>query len=183
MAPTSGVVLEHLQAQRSLAGDDEWVVERMHHDHARLCHQLVGAIEGLGRVLGLEVDLGAVGARGGDLLRAGALPHHDLARDPLQRGAVGDRLGMVPGRDADHAARLLLVRERGQLGEHAPGLEGAGALEELGLEQDVGAGDLAQLGGAEGRCVVQAVADRLARGQHLLESNLPQAGVPCADRS
>src|SRR5947199_392450 len=80
---------------------------------------------------------GAIFPSGGDLLRARALPHDDHARDPLERSAVGERLRVVAGGDADHAARLLLGRQGRQLGKDAADLERAGALEELRLQVDV----------------------------------------------
>jgi hypothetical protein len=67
----------------------------------------VEALEGLRRVLRLEVDLRAVGARRLDLLRARSLPHHQQRVGALERSAVRERLSVVPGRDADHAVPLL----------------------------------------------------------------------------
>src|SRR5204863_6885787 len=47
----------------------------------------------------------------------------------------GEGLRVDSRRAGNDATALLLVRERGELGEHAPGLEGPRLLEELGLEK------------------------------------------------
>jgi hypothetical protein len=72
---------------------------------------------------------------------------------------------VVPGRDRDHAARLLLVGELRELVQRAARLEGARLLEELGLEVDLGAsGPLAQRLRAEGRRAVNSAGDPTASG-------------------
>src|SRR5438874_2505562 len=111
----------------------------------------------------LGVDRGAVAACRGDLLRACGGPHDDQRVDALERGGVRERLGVVAGRDRDHAPRLLLGRERGELVQHPARLEGARALEALGFEIDGAAGLLGELARAERRRAVQAARDRLAR--------------------
>ena len=102
-----GNVLEQLEADRSLARDRQRVVERMHERSAGLLDQLREPVEGLGRAGRLEVDLGAVAARGLDLRLARALPHDDQRVEPLRGRTPGERLRVVAGRDADHAARAL----------------------------------------------------------------------------
>ena len=131
----AGQVLEHLEPDGALAGDRARRVERMDEGPPRLGEQQVEAAERLARVGGLEVDGGAVAARGGDLRLARALPHHEERVELFLRRAPRDRLGVVTGRDRDDAARLLLVRERGEVVEHAARLERARALEQLGLEE------------------------------------------------
>ena len=86
---------------------------------------------------------------------ARALPHDEQRVDPLERGAVGERLRVVARGDADHAAPLLLGRERGELRQDAARLERAGALEELGLQVDRCADPLAERGRGEDRRAMQ----------------------------
>ena len=73
---------------------------------------------------------------GRHLRGARARVHDDEAVDPFRGRAPGERLRVVAGRDPDHAARLLLRAQRGELVEDAARLERAGPLEELGLQPD-----------------------------------------------
>ena len=54
---------------------------------------------------------------------------------PSTRGAAGERLRVVAGRDRDHAARLLVRRQRGELVSTPRGLNEPVRLEELGLQE------------------------------------------------
>jgi hypothetical protein len=75
---------------------------------------------------------------------------------------------VISGRDPDHATRLLLGRQRGELVEHPARLERAGALKELGLQVD---GDaeltLQRRRGQRGR-PMDLSGDRLAGGENVL---------------
>ena len=64
--------------------------------------------------------VGAVAARRGDLLLGGAAPHHDERVDAVLGRGVGDRLGVVSGRDRDHAARSLRARRGSRACSIAP---------------------------------------------------------------
>jgi hypothetical protein len=112
---------------------------------------------------------GTVAAGSGDLRLARALPHHEECVDPGGGGAPGERLRVVAGGDRDHAAVALLGGERGQVRQHAAGLEGTCLLEELGLEVDVGAGDRAERLRAEERRSVQAARSGFAGGKDVVE--------------
>ena len=96
--------------------------------------QLRQAHERLGRAGGLEIDGRAVPAGRGDLQLGGAGPHHDQGVDAVDARGEGDRLGVVPRRDRDHAPRPFGLRERAQLVERPARLEGARPLEELALQ-------------------------------------------------
>ena len=120
-------------------------------------------VERLGGVGGLEVDGRAVAARRRRSSAALAPCHMTTSASmPSTRGAVGERLRVVAGGDRDHAARLLLRRQRRELVQHAARLERAGALEELGLQET--RADARRGSRAERRRAVQPPADR-ARGR------------------
>ena len=153
-------VLGDLEADRSLAGHDERVVERVHEHPAGRLLQLAEALEDLGRPRGLLVHRGPVAQGRGTLLLARALPHDHEAVDPLERAAVRERPGVVAGRGRDHAARALLGRERRELGEDAARLEAARLLEELGLQERAAAERLPEGLRREEWRPVQAAGDR-----------------------
>ena len=54
---------------------------------------------------------------------------------------VGDRLGMIAGRHANHAAPALVLAKRGELDEGAAVLERIGDLQVLVFDVDLGAGE------------------------------------------
>src|SRR5213076_1982653 len=83
---------------------------------------------------GLEVDRGAVPARGVRLLLRRAPPHHEQGVDALSRGREGNCLRVVARGGGDHSALALLGRQVAQLVQRAARLERAGALEELALQ-------------------------------------------------
>ena len=78
---------------------------------------------------------------------------------------------MVPGRDPDHAARLLLRAQRGELVQHSARLERAGLLEELGLQPDL----VAERARGERRRPVDAAADPLRRSEHVVAGHRHRA--------
>ena len=126
-------LLEQLQADRALARDDRRVVERRH-QHATLGIGARGRVALLER-LAREHDLGAV-VRGRDLLGERRVDGHVDARGHPERGrGERDALGVVAGARGDDAARALGVGQRGHAVDRAAQLEGAGALQVLGLEQ------------------------------------------------
>ena len=174
-SPASGTCSSSSRRNRPLAGDRGVRVERVHERAPGVLDQLLEPVERLARAGRRQVDLGAVRPRRLDLLRARALPHHDQGGDPFERCAVGERSGVVAGRDPDHSARLLLRRERGEVGQHAARLERPGALEELGLEVDAGARGLGEQAGGEGRRAVQA-ARRSPRGRQSTSSSETATG-------
>jgi hypothetical protein len=68
-------------------------------------------------------------------------------------------------------AGALLGGKQGQAREGAPGLEGADALEDLGLEEDPGADPLVDLARGEDRGAVNVRADALAGRPHVVEGD------------
>ena len=157
-------VLDQLERERSLTGHHERVVERMDERPTGLANVVVEPLERLDGIGRLEVDGRAVAARRRDLGRARARVHDDEAVDPLERRAPGERLRVVPGGDPDHAALLLLGRQRGELVQDAARLERARLLEQLRLEVR----PCAERARAERRRPVDAAPDPLRRLQHVV---------------
>ena len=165
-ASASGTSSSELEPDRALAGDHERVVERVDERPAGLLDQLGAA----GRTprparRASRSTVGAVAARGGDLLRARARHMTTRQSIPSLRGAVGERLRVVAGRDPDDTPRACSSGgQRRELVEHAARLERAGALEELGLQERRAPMRSPSVRRAEHRRPVEAPADRLARG-------------------
>ena len=86
--------------------------------------------------------------------------HRGVDAEELRRER--DALGVVAGRGGDDAAGALLRREPGDPGERTAGLEGAGALQVLGLERDRAADQRGQPAGLLHRRLDRDLADQLA---------------------
>ena len=168
-----GRVLEQLKGERSLAGHHQRVVKGMDERPSGLPDVLVQPLERLDGVRRFDVDLGAVAPRGGDLCLAGARIHDDEAVDLLQRRAPREGLGVVAGGDPDHAALLLLRRQRRELVEDAARLERAGLLEQLRLEVRL----RPERAGAERGRAVDAAPDPLRRLQHVVAGQCHLASI------
>ena len=163
-------VLEQLERERPVAGDDERIGVRVDEDAPLLLDDLEHAVVGGGGIGRREVDGRAVAARRLDLERAHALPHLDEAVDALLGGRPRDGLRVVPRRPRDDAALPLLRRERREPVERAARLERARLLEQLRLERD------AEGARAEGgRAVDPSGEDGRAPARRPLEITLTQA--------
>ena len=88
--------------------------------------------------------LGAEVARVLDLHRRGEARHDDRRRDAHPLGVIGHGLGVVAGRDGEHAAGALGGGELGHLVERAPLLERGGELQVLELQEHLAAADRRQ---------------------------------------
>ena len=131
-----GVLLDDLQADGALAGDDARVVEGGDE----------GAALGLGDALGLglggveivpeEQDPPAQVAHGVDLDARGDGGHDDGGVDAQQRGGAGDALGVVAGGGGDDAAGALGLPQGAHGVVGAADLEGVDRLEVLALDGD-----------------------------------------------
>ena len=146
-------VLDDLQADGALAGDDGRVVERRHHGEPLDPRDLRHAAVPLGRRH--QDDLRPERPDRLDLARGGHVRHDHDAADPEVAGRPGHRLAVVAGR-VGHARRPR--GRRGQAGQRvhrAADLERAHRLQVLRLEPEpgpVGRPDHRRADGHAGRC-------------------------------
>ena len=132
-----GGLLQHLQPQRALAGDDVRVVERMDQNASALRRQTLREVEGRRQALALQQHFGPEDA---GLLHLGVrrrARHHDGDRDAEPPTMVGERLRVVACGHGDNARLPRRRREQQQPVQRAPLLERRGELLVLELEVDV----------------------------------------------
>ena len=86
-------------------------------------------------------DLAAIGLCGALFHGGGVVGHHDDAGDVEDLAGEGNRLGVIAGGERQHAAFPLVGGEARERVIGAAELEGAGALEVLALEEELGAGE------------------------------------------
>ena len=139
-----GALLEDLQAAGRLAHHDVLVVEGVHQHRPGLVGPGPGLHQGLVDGGAVEADLGAVAAGGLLLHDRGAVGHVDDRADAEHLRGQRDALGVVAGAGGHDAAGPFLGAEARHAHVGAADLEGAGALEVLGLEEDRSAGDLGE---------------------------------------
>ncbi len=128
-------------------------------DEKTVATDLLETRERLRRPGRLLIDRGAVADGSSGLQPARTAPHDHDAVDSLPRARIRQRTGMVAGGHTDHAGAPLVCTQGVQPREDPAGLEGAGSLEELGLQEDRGAGDPAERGGRQRRGAVNAVTE------------------------
>src|SRR5277367_2376650 len=149
-----GDLLEHLDAQRALAGDDGFVVEGMDESEGLFGAEAEGFLAGFVVIRAEEDYFGAVAARGGDFYERSGERHHDLRRDAAFGGVVGDGLRVIAGGGGDDAATALVRSEQENFIQRAAFLEGAGHLQIFEFEEEGVSGELGKSFGAhEGRDV------------------------------
>ena len=136
-------LLGELEPERALAGEDQRVLEGVDVGLARLDPLLRGRRRRVEAQAG-EDDLGAVALRRLELGRRRVLRHEDRCAHAVLARSPGDRLAVVAGARRDHPGGALGVRQAGDPVEGAADLEGARALEVLGLEPDRPAGEAAE---------------------------------------
>ena len=129
-------LLEDLQTDRALPGDDVGVLERVDEHRAGALGVLRGGHERLGQGLPDELDLRAVGAGRRHLRQRRGLRHEHRGRGAEQPGGERDALRVVAGAGGDHAAGPLGVGQPRDARVGAADLERAGALQVLALEPD-----------------------------------------------
>ncbi len=103
-----GRVLEHLDADRALSGDDLVVVIGVDEKEALFLDQGLGGDLAVGQRLARQDDTGAMRPGALDLGRGRRLRHHDGGRDAEPLGMIGDGLRMIAGRHGDDAAGPFL---------------------------------------------------------------------------
>ena len=132
--PASRELLDDLQAERALAGDDAAVVEGRDERQAIALCQLARARDPLFVGRPDEVDLGPVGPDGRDLHGRGLTGHDDDRADPEEPCRSRHALGVVAARVRDDARGALRGVELRDRVVRAADLERADGLEALGLE-------------------------------------------------
>ena len=103
---------QHLEPKRALAGNNFFIVVRMHHRQPARCGYgqcvRLRSVE----VLAVQDHFGAVAARALDLNRRREARHHDNGRDPESVCMVGHPLRMIARRRGYYAGRALPGRQR-----------------------------------------------------------------------
>ncbi len=144
-----GQVLDQLQADRALPGDDRRVVERIDPDQPSLGLEVERAGFGLVIARAVHHQLGAQAPDRLHLAGRHALRNADHSPDAELLRDIGYRPAVVAAGHGDHAPRPLLGGQAQQLVGRPPDLERSGLLQALQLEMDGGAGALRQPGGVE----------------------------------
>ena len=140
-------LVEDLQADRALPGDDVGVLEGVDEHRSGPLGVLGGGHERLGEGLPAEPDLGAVGAGGRDLGQRRGLGHEDGGRSAQQPRGQRHALRVVAGAGGDDPAGPLGVGQPRDARVGAADLERAGALQVLALEPHRAADPLGQRAG------------------------------------
>ena len=139
-----GELLQNLQADGALAGNDVGVVEGMGEGVAVELGQAVGLPGSVVIHAGDQDHFRAVALGGLHLADGGAGGHADDGLDAQLGGGQGDALGVVAGGAGDDTALGLIGGQRTDLVVSAADLEGTGQLQVLSLDvqivRDLGCG-------------------------------------------
>ena len=119
------------------AVDRMLTLERVDAEPPLVPRDLLHAGEPARPVIG-ELDLGAEAPAAGDARRVGGGEHHDPRARARGPGRVGHGDGVVPRADRRYAARQRGRTRAEHVVERPPHLVGAGALEQLQLEEALG---------------------------------------------
>ena len=133
-------LLEQLEADGALPGDDGDVVEGVQKDLALLAGQLQGVFASFVVIHAVEDYVAAIILRGCHLDEGRGGGHDDGAANAALRGVIGDGLRVVSRRGANYAALLFLRAEQQDFVERAAFLVSAGHLQIFELEVDLLAG-------------------------------------------
>jgi hypothetical protein len=114
---------EHLEPDRTLAGDDERILIGMDEDQVALRSERARVLAGLEEVVAFEHYGGAVHLRVLDLRVRRTFRHDDRRRDAEPRSVVGHGLRMVARAHGDDPACALGLAERQELVQRAALLE------------------------------------------------------------
>ena len=132
-----GALLQDLQPDRALPGDDVRVVEGVDEDRARSPRAYSCAAASVSSTtVPCRTHLGAVVPGRRDLRQRGADRHEHRGPHAEQRGGERDALRVVAGAGRDDPGRPLLGRQPRDPHVRAAQLERTGALEVLALEVD-----------------------------------------------
>ena len=172
-------VLDELEPDRPLAGDDPIVVERRDDLEPALGCELLGHLLALVAGRADDHDLGAVGRHPLALDRRRVGGHHDHGRRPQQASRSSDALGMVARRVGDDAAPALLRGQGRDRGVGASQLERPDRLEGFGLQEPSLLGRSERHERRAGRDAAQAV----GRRTDVLDAHQPHGRTRLHQRS
>ena len=132
--PSSGSCSTQLEANRSLACDDELIFVRMDERPARLVDVRARGDQGVLEELPAHLRVGTVVAAGLDLRHRRRVRHEDARVNSELARRPRNSLTVIAGAGRDDARLALLGRQRGELVDGAAHLEGTRSLQVLGLE-------------------------------------------------
>ena len=157
-------LLEHLQRDRPLAGDDVRIVVGVDPDQVALHRNHLGARLRFGESFALKDDVAASRLGRLDLHERCRHRHDDGCRDAEPPRVISHRLGVIAGRHRDHAAAALVGVERAKLDAGAALLERIGDLQILVFDVDLGAGQRRKRRRRQDRRPQHVAGDRAAGG-------------------
>ena len=158
-----GDLVEDLQPDRPLAGDDVRVIEGVDQNGAGLLGQRGRRQERLLDAGPDQPHRRAVALGGRDLRQRRPDRHHHRGRGAQQRGRQGDALRVVARAGGHHARPAPALAETGDPHVGAAELERAAALEVLALEPDLAAAALGQDAGPDDGCDPGDLGQQLGR--------------------
>ena len=156
----AGLIGEHFERDRALAGDHCRIVVGMHRNEATLSCQPIGGLTRLDQALAAQHDLRTERLRTIDLGERCGGRHDNGRRNAEAARVIGNALRMVAGRHCDNAGLAFSFTEGKQLVERAALLEGAGQLHRLELQINLAADRFRECGGADQRCAADRPRNR-----------------------
>ena len=127
------MLLEELEADGPLAGDDGVIIEGMHQGEALCLAPADGLFESFVVVGAMQNHVGAVTARCRNFDKRRGQGHADLGADAEFAGVIGDALSMISGRGRDHTPGAFFGVEQEQLVKRAALFESPGPLQVIEL--------------------------------------------------
>ena len=136
------MLLDELQADGALTGDDGVVIEGVHEGEVLSLTAADGLFERFVVIRAVQNHIGAIAARRRDFDKRRSQRHANLGADAELAGVVGHALGVVSGRGGNHAPSAFFGTQREQLVQRAALFESARALEVVELQIDLVPGGL-----------------------------------------
>ncbi len=118
-----GMLLQHLETESSLAGDDRVIVERVDESEMLLLAAANGFFAGLVVIGAVENDFRAVGLGGRHLNQRSGEGHANLGADAALAGVIGQSLCVISSRGRNHSLIALFRAQSQQLVQRAALLE------------------------------------------------------------
>ncbi len=132
-----GMLLDELQADSALSGDDGIVIEGMHEGEVLSLAAAHGLFVSFVVVRAVQHDIGAITARSRNLDERRGQRHANLGADAELASVVGNPLCVISGRGRDHAPGTFFGAKREQLVQRAALFERAGSLQVVELQIDL----------------------------------------------